>query len=104
MRINGEIIKSNRLSKGWSQQHLADACEGNLRTIQRVENTDSASPETVMTLSIALDIEKEKFLKEFEPKLYRVLPKSDLGVLILFISVSFLSAVLGVMLTYWLIK
>lgn len=104
MRINGEIVKSIRLTKGWSQQHLSDACEVNLRTIQRVENTDSASPETVMALSLALDIKKEKFLSEHEPKLYRVLPKSDLGMLILFICVSFLSAGLGVFVALWLIN
>lgn len=83
---------------------MSDACEVNLRTIQRVENTDSASPETVMALSIALDIGKENFLTEFEPKLSRILPKSDLGVLVLFICVSFMSAGLGVFVALWLMK
>ncbi len=104
MRINGEKIKNLRLGKGWSQQHLADACEVNLRTIQRVENTDNGSPETVMALSLALEIDKTKFLTEYEPKLSRILPKSDLGVLVLFLVVSFFGAVVGVMFTYWLTK
>ena len=103
MRINGEIIKNIRLKKGWSQQHLADVCEVNLRTIQRVENTDNASPETVMALAASLEIEKEKFLREFEPKLARILPKSDIGVLILFACTSFLGVVVGVFMTFWLI-
>ena len=104
MRINGEKIKSLRLVKGWSQQHLAGACEVNLRTIQRVENTDNGSPETVMALAVALDIEKEKFLTEYEPKLSRILPKSDIGVLLLFLATSAFGAVLGVAISFWLTK
>jgi transcriptional regulator with XRE-family HTH domain len=50
LNINAEKIKSLRQSKGWTQQHLADACDLSLRTIQRVERHGVASKETVLSL------------------------------------------------------
>ncbi len=50
MNINAEKIKSLRQSKGWTQQHLADACGLSLRTIQRVERHGVASKETALSL------------------------------------------------------
>jgi len=43
MKIKKQIVQSLRKEKGWSQQHLAELCDVNLRTIQRVENTNICS-------------------------------------------------------------
>jgi transcriptional regulator with XRE-family HTH domain len=53
--INSQEIKSLRQSKGWTQQHLADACDLSLRTIQRVERHGAASNETALSLCAVFD-------------------------------------------------
>jgi len=56
MEVNGKYVKNLRVGKGWTQQHLADACEVSLRTIQRVEKFGTASNETVLGLAAVLEI------------------------------------------------
>lgn len=51
MDVNAKKIKALRKSKGWTQQHLADACAISLRTVQRVERYGNASQETVLSLA-----------------------------------------------------
>ncbi|MFS1874092.1 helix-turn-helix transcriptional regulator [Enterovibrio norvegicus] len=58
--INSEVLKSLRLKKSWSQEKLANATGLSLRTVQRVENTGTASLETKLALSSALEIKPEK--------------------------------------------
>ncbi|MEZ9594247.1 helix-turn-helix domain-containing protein [Shewanella sp. 10N.261.52.F9] len=41
MEINPFAIRTLRQEKGWTQQHLADACAISLRTVQRVEKEGS---------------------------------------------------------------
>lgn len=60
MELRGDIVKELRLAKSWTQQHLADVCGVNLRTIQRIENKGSASLETIMALCVALEVQREK--------------------------------------------
>ncbi len=60
MELRGDVVKELRLAKSWTQQHLADVCGVNLRTVQRVENKGSASLETIMALCVALDVQREK--------------------------------------------
>lgn len=100
MRINGEKIKDLRLMKSWSQQHLADVCDVNIRTIQRVENTDNASSETIMALSVALEVDKDQFYWASDEWFLRFLPKSDFGMLIFIILILCLGAVLGFSINY----
>ena len=58
MDVNGSTVKALRQARGWTQQHLADACDVSLRTIQRVEKTDSASHETVLGLCAVLEVDR----------------------------------------------
>ena len=51
MKLDAEKLKKFRESKAWSQAHLSEVSGISLRTIQRIEKTGSASPETVRSLS-----------------------------------------------------
>lgn len=57
MDINAKLVKEQRTSKNWTQQHLADACGLSLRTIQRVERYGNASNDTVSALASVFEIE-----------------------------------------------
>jgi transcriptional regulator with XRE-family HTH domain len=54
--INASKVRDHRMARGWTQQHLADACEVSLRTIQRVEKTGTAAFETVQALCAVLEV------------------------------------------------
>ena len=56
MDVNAKKIKLLRTSKGWTQQHLADACIVSLRTIQRVERYGNASNDTLLGLCSVLEV------------------------------------------------
>lgn len=58
MEVNADAIRQMRQERGWTQQHLADVCGVNLRTIQRVERQGSAANETVHALCAGLGIER----------------------------------------------
>ncbi len=59
MEVNSQKIKKLRTERAFTQQHLADACDISLRTIQRVERYGTASSETVMSLSAVFDVDSE---------------------------------------------
>ncbi|AOW77711.1 transcriptional regulator [Colwellia sp. PAMC 20917] len=56
MDVNAKKIKELRTAKGWTQQHLADACAISLRTVQRVERYGNASQDTVLGLASVFEI------------------------------------------------
>ncbi len=56
MHVNSERIKLERKKKAWSQEHLAEASGLGLRTIQRIETSNSASFESVKSISATLGI------------------------------------------------
>jgi len=56
-------LKELREARSWSQGHLADAARLNIRTVQRIEAGEPASPETLLSLAAALDVS----LSELEP-------------------------------------
>ena len=60
MKIDPQIVKQLRDTKGWSQEHLAEVAGLSLRTVQRVEAEGSASAETKMALASALGIKAEE--------------------------------------------
>ena len=60
MEINAIKIKELRQKKGWTQQHLADACGVSLRTIQRVERYGNVSNETALSLSAVFELSLEE--------------------------------------------
>jgi len=67
MDIKASVVKSERQSRSWTQQHLADVCNLSLRTVQRVERFGSAAPETVMELCSVLELEREQLMADPEP-------------------------------------
>lgn len=56
MQIDIERLKLERESRAWTQSHLAAACDLSLRTIQRVEKSGAASPETVQALAAVFQV------------------------------------------------
>lgn len=62
MKIKPNAVQQYRKSKGWSQQHLADLCSVNLRTIQRVENSHTCSLETLNAMLAVFEIEREELV------------------------------------------
>ena len=50
------IVKNLRKKNHWSQEQLADLCGLNVRTIQRVENGNQASIETLKSLASVFEV------------------------------------------------
>ncbi len=50
------LIQKYRLQRGWSQQQLADLSGLSVRTIQRLENGQAASTESLKSLAAVFDI------------------------------------------------
>ncbi len=72
MLLNTQLIRSERESKNWTQQHLADVCDVSLRTIQRIEKTGEASSESLAALASVFELPAEKLVasKSDQPPLY----------------------------------
>jgi len=60
-------IKRLRLARGWSQEQLAEICALSVRTIQRLENGDNASLETLSALAAAFEINVSELANESQP-------------------------------------
>ena len=56
-RPDAEKIKRWREERLWSQEHLADLAGLGLRTVQRIENGDPASRDSVMALAAAFNVD-----------------------------------------------
>lgn len=56
VRTRGEVIRSAREAKPWTQAQLGDAAGVSTRTIMRVERDEDTSAETLLSLCAALDI------------------------------------------------
>ncbi|QLE87315.1 helix-turn-helix transcriptional regulator [Shewanella sp. Scap07] len=59
MDINAASVKQLRQQRGWTQQHLADACNISIRTIQRIEKEGAASNETLLGLCAVFEVEQQ---------------------------------------------
>ncbi len=57
MRLDNTKLKELRESKAWSQSQVAEASGISLRTIQRIEKTGVASPESVKCLCATFGIQ-----------------------------------------------
>lgn len=59
MQINTDAkkIKRWREDRSWSQEHLAEAAGLSLRTVQRIENGEGASRDSVMALAAAFNVD-----------------------------------------------
>ncbi|CNH34723.1 helix-turn-helix domain-containing protein [Yersinia pekkanenii] len=49
-------IRELRLAKAWSQEQLAELCSLSVRTIQRIENGEQASLETLSAIAAVMDL------------------------------------------------
>lgn len=57
VQLDGLKVRRWREERCWSQEHLAEVAGIGLRTVQRVENGDKASRESVMALAGAFDVD-----------------------------------------------
>jgi len=62
MEIRAETVRRERQQRGWTQQHLADAADCSLRTIQRIEKQGVASNESVSALCAVFELERGALL------------------------------------------
>ena len=67
MHLKSDIAKKLRTDRGWSQQQLADICSVSLRTIQRLENTNKCSLETLNALLSAFEVERSVLESDSQP-------------------------------------
>ncbi|TDR23853.1 helix-turn-helix domain-containing protein [Marinicella litoralis] len=58
------IVKKLRDKNNWSQEHLAELCGLNVRTVQRVESGKKASLETLKSLASVFEVEISKLTEE----------------------------------------
>lgn len=62
MKIDFNKVKSLRLSKNWSQEQFSEVSGLSLRTIQRVENGNNISLESIKVLAAALGIDPNELM------------------------------------------
>ena len=56
VQVDGDLIRSEREKRAWSQEHLAAAAGIGARTVQRIEATGVASYESLRAISAALEV------------------------------------------------
>ena len=71
MEINAERVIALRKKSSWSQDELATAAGLNLRTVQRVENSGTASMQTLKAIAAALEVDLDEFRKPTEKNVIR---------------------------------
>lgn len=64
MKLNVESLKQQRELRAWTQSHLAQVADLSLRTIQRIENSGFASPESTKAICAAFEINVSDLLSE----------------------------------------
>lgn len=79
MEINADRVIALRKKSSWSQDELATAAGLNLRTVQRVENSGSASLQTLKAIAAALEADLDEFKKLPE----KVMPKYEYKTVVL---------------------
>jgi uncharacterized membrane protein YhaH (DUF805 family)/DNA-binding XRE family transcriptional regulator len=62
MKIDSNLVKKLRTARNWSQEQLSEECGLSLRTIQRLENGDNASIESVRALAEVFDIDSNELI------------------------------------------
>lgn len=67
MMINAELVRDQRIKRGWTQQQMAEVADLSLRTVQRIENQGAASNESVSALSAVLELPREALLVQAPP-------------------------------------
>ena len=77
MKLDKKKLKQLRESRAWSQSHLAEVCDVSLRTIQRIERTGSASPESIKSICSAYNIHASDILAGDDHRAETALPHSS---------------------------
>jgi len=67
MQLNVDVIKAERLKRGWSQEQLAATTGLGVRTIQRIESTGIASSESATSLSAVFEVPLERIVVASQP-------------------------------------
>lgn len=62
MQLNKEQLRREREIRAWSQSHLAEVAGLSMRTVQRIENSGSASLESAKAIAAAFDTQVEALL------------------------------------------
>ena len=62
MKVDSQKLIQLRNAKAWSQQHLADVSGLSLRTIQRIEKTQSASHDLIGALASVFETTPDALL------------------------------------------
>lgn len=62
MELNKQKLKQERESRAWTQSHLAEVADISLRTIQRIEKSGFASPESTQAICSAFQIKVDDIL------------------------------------------
>lgn len=65
--MSGETLRKLREAKSWSQAHLAQAADLNIRTVQRIEAGEPCSYETMLSLAAALGADVGQLELESRP-------------------------------------
>lgn len=73
IRLNRAHLRRERLSLGWSQDQLAAISGVSVRTIQRLESGQQATPTSLAALAIALSLDEQQ-LKASDGPVRRVTP------------------------------
>lgn len=64
MKIDKNLIKKLRISRGWTQEHLADVCDCTSRTISRVEKNGVCTMETAQALAVNFGVDVAHLIGE----------------------------------------
>ncbi|MFT4816084.1 MAG: transcriptional regulator with XRE-family HTH domain [Pseudohongiellaceae bacterium] len=59
VQVNQKKIRGLRMSRGWTQEKLADVSNVHTRTIQRIENDETSSIQSLNAIAEALNVEPE---------------------------------------------
>ena len=62
MKVDSQKLIQLRNARAWSQQHLADVSGLSLRTIQRIEKTQSASHDSIGALASVFETTPDALL------------------------------------------
>lgn len=62
MQLNKEQLRREREVRAWSQSHLAEVAGLSMRTVQRIENTGSASLDSAKAIAAAFNTQVEMLL------------------------------------------
>jgi transcriptional regulator with XRE-family HTH domain len=62
MKIDSNLVKKLRMAKNWSQEQLSEEAGLSLRTIQRLENGDNASIESIRALAAVFEIDPNELI------------------------------------------